>query len=85
MREIASVVSKGIVGMVGTAVGLSPAKFVAMIAPPVEASVWITFMSGISGLCLTWLMCYSIWLTIKAKKRAAAKDADETNESEIGD
>lgn len=85
MREIASVVLKGIVGMVGTAVGLSPAKFVAIITPPVEAGVWITFVAGISGLCLTWLMSYSIWLTIKAKKRAAARDADDTSESETGD
>ena len=82
MREIASVVSKGVVGMVGTAISLRPKDFIAMITPPTEAGVWVTFMAGVSGLFLTWLMMWSIWLTIKAKQRNAQRDRDEREQDD---
>lgn len=82
MREIASVVSKGVVGMVGTAISLRPRDFIAMITPPTEAGVWVTFMAGVSGLFLTWLMMWSIWLTIKAKQRNAQRDNDQRERDE---
>lgn len=82
MREIASVVCKGVVGMVGTAISLRPSDFIAIITPPVEAGVWVTFMAGVSGLFLTWLMMWSLWLTIKAKQRNAQRDQEGRDQYE---